>query len=125
MGNLTRSGRDATSTMFARVAVVALVALFVLAAAEQPAQPSKPFLPMSLFGLHYSPFYSLLFNPYSFIGYFNPQMEMMPHSENVQRALDPQGFAAQQQQSGNGMQMGGIGTDPMQVHSMQTASFIM
>merc|ERR1711862_1088694 len=115
MGNLTRSGRDATSTMFARVAVVALVALFVLAAAEQPAQPSKPFLPMSLFGLHYSPFYSLLFNPYSFIGYFNPQMEMMPHSENVMRVL----------QSDDPSSNPGIDTDPMQYHNMQTASFII
>merc|ERR1712048_406096 len=57
---------------------------------EMKEQPAAPFIPTMLahgFSLNQSPYWSMFFNPYSFIGYHNVQMEMMPHHIAVQQAL--------------------------------------
>eukprot|EP00300_Choanocystis_sp_HF-7_P023935 c25329_g1_i1.p1 GENE.c25329_g1_i1~~c25329_g1_i1.p1 ORF type:complete len:130 (+),score=27.74 c25329_g1_i1:35-391(+) len=60
-----------------------------------PAQPAAPFVPAQLFGLNQSPTFSLFFNPFSFVGLYNPQMEMLPHTLTVLKALHPKQFEEQ------------------------------
>merc|ERR1712099_114303 len=61
---------------------------------EMPAQPNQ-FLPAMMMMGQQSPFYSMFFNPYSYVGLFNPQQDMMPHTMAVMKAFhgDQQGAA--------------------------------
>merc|ERR1711967_3038 len=75
-------------------AVYALLALlFVSGAAALEAQTemkveAKPFVPYMLAtSPQLSPWYSMLYNPFSFIGYTNPQVEMFPHQLSVMKAF--------------------------------------
>merc|ERR1711965_1117076 len=79
-------------------AVYALLALlFVSGAAALEAQTemkveAKPFVPYMLAtSPQLSPWYSMLYNPFSFIGYTNPQVEMFPHQLTVMKAMAGKG----------------------------------
>merc|ERR1711965_941744 len=49
---------------------------------------AKPFVPYMLAtSPQLSPWYSMLYNPFSFIGYTNPQVEMFPHQLSVMKAF--------------------------------------
>merc|ERR1711965_290389 len=49
---------------------------------------AKPFVPYMLAtSPQRSPYYSMLYNPFSFVGYTNPQVEMFPHQLSVMKAF--------------------------------------
>merc|ERR1712023_618984 len=49
---------------------------------------AKPFVPYMLAtSPQLSPYYSMLYNPFSFVGYTNPQVEMFPHQLSVMKAF--------------------------------------
>merc|ERR1712023_316079 len=49
---------------------------------------AKPFVPyMMATSPSLSPYYSMLYNPFSFVGYTNPQVEMFPHQLSVMKAF--------------------------------------
>merc|ERR1719498_1725772 len=53
---------------------------------------AKPFVPYMLAtSPQLSPYYSMLYNPFSFVGYTNPQVEMFPHQLSVMKAISGKG----------------------------------
>merc|ERR1712196_198557 len=53
---------------------------------------AKPFVPyMMATSPQLSEYYTMLYNPFSFVGYTNPQVEMFPHQLSVMKAISGKG----------------------------------
>merc|ERR1712023_77266 len=91
MGN----NSEATNMRTMKV-ILCFVALFATACAVENQMKveveAKPFVPyMMATSPSLSPYYSMLYNPFSFVGYTNPQVEMFPHQLSVMKAISGKG----------------------------------
>merc|ERR1711967_199677 len=78
----------AMKAVYALIALVFVAAAFAVEEQMKVEVKAKPFVPYMLAtSPQLSPYYSMLYNPFSFVGDTNPQVEMFPHQLSVMKAF--------------------------------------